>query len=169
MWSPGSPERDNFTGTALFSGSYQSGQRFAIKYTYCRKNRKSHKCNLIIDPRSRKAILRARSKCFICLHGNHRMNEYQSKLVCFWCKQRHHVSICKHDDRNIQNNSNDLNDANENAENSIQNVSPTSANFCNAENVILLQTAEALITSKNNSCEEKNTYFIWHWSAVFFH
>ena len=83
------------------------------------------------------------------------MNECQSKLVCFRCKQRH-VSICEQDDRNTQNNSNDLNDANENAENSAQNVSPSSVNFCNAENdVILLQTAEALISSKTNNREEK--------------
>ena len=80
----------------------------------------------------------------------------QSKLVCFRWKQRHHVSICEQDDRNTQNNSNDLNDANGNAENSAQNVSSNPVNFCNAENnVILLQTAEAWISSKNNNCEEK--------------
>ena len=77
------------------------------------------------------------------------MKECQSKLVCFRCKQRH-VSICEQDDRNTQNNSN------ENAENNAQNVSPSSVNFCNAENdVILLQTAEALISSKTNNREEK--------------
>ena len=69
------------------------------------------------------------------------MNECQSNLVCFRCKQRHHVSICEQDYRNTQNNSNDLNDANENAENSAQNISPCPVNFCNAENgIILLQT-----------------------------
>ena len=117
---------------------------------------KNHECNLITDPRSRKAILRAKSKCFVCLRGNHRMNECQSKLVCFRCKQRHHVSICEQDDRNTQNNSNDLHEANENAENSAQNVSRSSVNFCNAENnVILLKRAKALISSKNNNREEK--------------
>ena len=55
----------------LVSGSDQSEQRFTIKYTYCRKNHKSHECNLIIDTRSRKAVLRAKPKCFICLRGNH--------------------------------------------------------------------------------------------------
>ena len=156
----GSREPDNFTGAALFSGSSQSGQRFTIKCIYCRKNHKNHECNLIIDPRSRKAILRAKSKCSVCLRGNHRMNECQSKLVCFRGKQRHHISICEQDDRNTQNNSNDLHEANENAENSAQNFSPSSVNFCNAENnVILLKTAEALISSKNNNREEK-MYFI---------
>ena len=65
----------------LVNGSDQSGQRFTIKYTYCRKNHKSHECNLITDTRSRKAILRAKSKCFICLRGNHRMNKCQSELM----------------------------------------------------------------------------------------
>ena len=84
-----SREPDNFTGAALFSGGNRSGQPFTSKCTYCRKNHKSHECNLITDPRSQKAILRAKSKCFICLRGNHRMNECQWKLVCFRCKQRH--------------------------------------------------------------------------------
>ena len=72
--------------------------------------------------------------------------------MCFRCKQRHCVSVCEQDDRNTQNNSNDLNDANQNAENSAQNASSSPVNFCNAENnVVLLQTAEAFISSKNNN------------------
>ena len=51
----GSREPDNFTGAALFSGSNLSGQWFTIKCTYCQKNHKIHKCNLITDPRSRKS------------------------------------------------------------------------------------------------------------------
>ena len=88
------------------------------------------------------------------------MNECQSKLVCFRYKQRHHVSVCEQNDRNTSNNSNYLNDANENGENNAQNVSPSSVNFCNAQNnVIPLQTAEALISSKNNNHEEKIRIF----------
>ena len=84
------------------------------------------------------------------------MNKFQSKLVCFRCKQRHHISICEQDDRSTENDSNGLDDANENAENSAQNIYPSSANFCNTKNdVILLQTAEALISSNNNNREEK--------------
>ena len=48
----GSREADNFTGASPFCGSNQSGQSFTIKWTYCRKNHKSHKCNLITDPQS---------------------------------------------------------------------------------------------------------------------
>ena len=48
------------------------------------------------------------------------MNEWQSKLVFFRCKQRHHLSICEQDDRSTENNSNDLNDGNENVEHSTQ-------------------------------------------------
>ena len=73
----GAHEPDNFTGAALFSGSNQSGQPFKIKCTHCRKNHKSNECNLITDPRSQKVILRAKSKCFISLRWNHRMNECQ--------------------------------------------------------------------------------------------
>ena len=115
----GSREPYNFTGAALFSGSFQSGQPFTIKFNYYRKNHKIHG-NLIADPRSREVIFRVKSKCFICLCGNHRMNEWQSKLVFFRCKQRHHLSVCEQDDRNTENNSNDLNDGNENVENSTQ-------------------------------------------------
>ena len=72
----GSREPDNFTGAALFSCSNRSGQPFTIKCTYCRKNHENEEWNLITDPRSRKAILRAKCKCFICQPGNHRMNEF---------------------------------------------------------------------------------------------
>ena len=89
------------------------------------------------------------------------MNKFQSKLVFFRCKQRHYLSICEQDYRNYQNNSDHLNDGKENAENSAQNSSPRSVNFCNAKkDVILLQTADAIISSKNNNSREKNKYFI---------
>ena len=78
------------------------------------KTSQKSRINLITEPQSRNAILRAKSKCFIYLRGNHRMNECQSKLICFRCKQMHHVSIYEQDDRNTQNSSNDINDANKN-------------------------------------------------------
>ena len=111
-------------GAALNSGSNQSGQSSTIKYNYCRKNHKSHKCNLITYPPSQKAILRTKSKCLICHSGDQRMSV------------------------------NDPNHANENAENSSWNVSPSSLNFCNAgKDFTLLKTAEALISWKNSNCE----------------
>ena len=59
--------------------------------------------------------------------------------------------------------------ANENAENSAQNVSTSSVNFCNAENdVILLQTAETLISSKNNIRDERILFYLT-WCAIFFY
>ena len=76
----GSREPDNFTGAAFFSRSNQSGQWFTIKCTYSRKNHKSNECNLITDPRSQKVILSSKSKCFICLRGNHRMDKCQVSL-----------------------------------------------------------------------------------------
>ena len=84
----GPREADNFAGAAPFCVSNQSGPSFTIKCTYCRKSRKSHKCNLITDPQSRKVIHRAKCKSFICLRGSHeRMS----------IKVRHHVSIYEQD------------------------------------------------------------------------
>ena len=147
----GSREPDNFTGAALFSGSNQPGQLFTIKCTYCRKCHKSHKGNPITDPRSQKTIFRAESEVLFAYvettewtNANQRVNR---------CKQKHHVSICEQYGRNTRNNSNDLNDANENAENSAQNVSPNSVHVSSAKIVILLQTAEALISPKSNNRE----------------
>ena len=51
--------------------------------------------------------------------------------------------------------------ANENAESSDQNVFTSSVNFCNAENdVILLKTAETLISSKNNNRDERTLFYL---------
>ena len=63
-----SREPDNFTGAALFSGSNRLDSRLQLNVLTVEKI-------MITDPRSRKAILRAKSKCFICLRGNHAMNK----------------------------------------------------------------------------------------------
>ena len=52
-------------------------------------------CNILTDPRVRKVILRYKAKCFVCLKSGHRGVDCNSKVTCFKCKQRHHISICE--------------------------------------------------------------------------
>ena len=51
--------------------------------------------HIITEPPARKAILRNKAKCFVCLISSHRVVDCDSKVACFKCKQLHHISICK--------------------------------------------------------------------------
>ena len=43
----------------------------------------------------RKAILRKRGRCFICLrHGSHLAGNCDSKIQCLGCGGRHHLAVC---------------------------------------------------------------------------
>ncbi len=64
-----------------------------------------HDCNKIFHQsvpqtvsghESRKAILRRKGRCFICLDSGHVAKDCTSTYVCRRCKKcRHHISICK--------------------------------------------------------------------------
>ena len=82
-------EEEQFTGSTLYSGSKTIG----ISCSYCRRDHPSSKCNVITDINSRKAILRNKAKCFICLKSGYIARNCNSHR-CFKCRNRHHISIC---------------------------------------------------------------------------
>ena len=81
---------EQFTGSTLYSGSKTIG----ISCSYCRRDHPSSKCNVITDINSRKAILRNKAKCFICLKSGHIARNCNSRMRCFKCRNRRHISIC---------------------------------------------------------------------------
>ena len=66
-----------------------------ITCTYCRGAHPSAKCQVVTDPKERKAILFKKSKCFICLKGAHKAQQCNSGKKCFNCGNKHHISICE--------------------------------------------------------------------------
>ena len=88
-------QNETYTTSALFAVTSCDTRERQVSCAYCRNNHLSHKCNMITDPRARKAILRNKAKCFVYLKSGHRAVDCNSKGTRFKCKQRHHISICK--------------------------------------------------------------------------
>ena len=88
-------EEEEYTGSTLYTG----GQNVKVSCTYCRREHTSEKCNVITDVQARKAILRNKAKCFGCLKSGHVIRNCLSRMKCWRCKGRHHISICDADNR----------------------------------------------------------------------
>ena len=82
-------QNETYTAAALFAGTSSDARELQISCTYCRKNHSGYNCNIITDPRARKAILRNKAKCSVCLKSGHRAVDCNSKVMCFKCKHRH--------------------------------------------------------------------------------
>ena len=65
--------------------------------TYCRIDHASNACKTVTNVAARKDVLKRAGRCFICLRRNHISKDCTSKMKCFKCGQRHHVSICASD------------------------------------------------------------------------
>ena len=61
---------------------------------FCQNKHYSASCTRVTDPHSRKKILRELRRCFVCLKGGHVSRDCTSRSRCFYCKERHHSSIC---------------------------------------------------------------------------
>ena len=71
----------NSTCSTLYTGN-----RNIVYCSFCSKNHASLNCNVVTDPVSRKAVLRRRGRCFICLKSGHLASQ---------CQCRHHTAICE--------------------------------------------------------------------------
>ena len=69
------------TTSALLTESSPNQPSQALWCTYCKGSHASAKCSTVTDPHARKAILREKGRCFICLKGNHVSREARKKKV----------------------------------------------------------------------------------------
>jgi hypothetical protein len=63
--------------------------------SYCSKQHTSASCPIVTDVAARRAILRRKGKCFLCLRSGHIIKHCDSPYKCQKCGGHHHVSICK--------------------------------------------------------------------------
>ena len=61
---------------------------------FCNQQHFSSSCTKVTNPNARKAILREKRRCFICLRGGHISKNCNSGSKCYNCRGKHHVSIC---------------------------------------------------------------------------
>ena len=62
--------------------------------TFCKADHKSEDCSVHRSPEDMKNILKKVFRCLFCLKQGHRSFECRSKVKCYVCKARHHVSLC---------------------------------------------------------------------------
>ena len=143
---------EDFTGSTLLNTFERK-----ISCTYCRRNHVSSKCDVITDVRARKAILRRKARCFVCLRSGHMARQCSSTMKCFKCQQRHHISICeesKHRDGEHKDQySKDSYHKYEKPPISVTNSVAISKKHT------FLQTARAKIVTINGKCEEVRVLF----------
>ena len=66
-----------------------------ITCSFCKNSHQSARCHVVTDPKMRRDLLRKYGKCFRCLKRGHLARECTSNIMCFNCKQKHHVSLCQ--------------------------------------------------------------------------
>ena len=61
---------------------------------FCGKNHSSSKCNVVMNPESRRKILKEKGRCFLCLCAKHLSRNCLSGMRCLKCNGLHQTSIC---------------------------------------------------------------------------
>ena len=78
----------NYTPSAMYSSYSRDSSSSNTTCTFCKQNHSSAKCNIIIDPASRKAILLSKAKCLIFLPSGHRNSECKSNIRHCKCNKQ---------------------------------------------------------------------------------
>ena len=124
---------EQFTAATLVTDTRKS-----ISCVYCRRDHVSSRCSIITDIKARKAILRNKGRCFVCMRSGHIARECKSNYRCVKCNSRHHVSICEPRPPRLQEPSRE----GEQTTSTTLSTSKTGTTF--------LQTAKARITDSRN-------------------
>ena len=82
-----------FSASSLYTYN-QDKPPSSVWCSYCNKDHRSLKCNIVTSPEARKDILRKKGKCFLCLRSGHLSRNCQTPVKCFKCQGSHHVSLC---------------------------------------------------------------------------
>ena len=147
----GFPEIPNSSAATLYSqGKIKS--RYEKKNTmcaFCEKPHNSRLCRTVALVEDRKAIIRRKNKCFVCLKTNHIAKNCYSKRLCNDCQGKHHESICTRKEHSGGENSSVTNRSSLNA------VTTNIINDCRNK-CILLQTAQAEVFH----CDFNNTSLV---------
>ena len=61
---------------------------------FCSNRHYSSSCTIVTNPDQRKAIIKEKRRCFVCLKIGHNSRQCTSSTRCYKCNGRHHTSIC---------------------------------------------------------------------------
>ena len=161
--SSSSPQRNGmqsrgkapFTASALNAGKNNST---SPSCTFCSQHHASSKCSIVTNVAARRAILRKKGKCFLCLTSGHLARNCSSHLKCFKCGNHHHTALCEKDSHRF-----------ESGAQQSQRVSQfpprsgggTSTMCVNSNTSVLLETARAAVGSPNDPPRKVNARIIF--------
>ena len=105
--STSSPQRDGirsrgktpFTASALYAGKDNST---SPSCAFCGQHHTSIKCSIVTNVAARRAILRKKGKCFLCLRSGNLARNCSSNLKCFKCGSHHHTALCEKENRRLE-------------------------------------------------------------------
>lgn len=84
-----------YTANNLFAENNVEGRGSRI-CLYCeRKGHSPSQCRIVTNVATRKAIVKSKFRCYICLSKDHISKDCEAKYVCNKCQGRHHISICQ--------------------------------------------------------------------------
>ena len=62
---------------------------------YCDdEHHRSYECKKVVTPAQRRQRLQVKKLCFNCTGARHHAAQCRSRVTCFHCKKKHHLSIC---------------------------------------------------------------------------
>ena len=62
---------------------------------FCKQQHPTASCHVVTNKMARKECLKKQGRCFICFRKSHLARDCRSKISCFKCSGRHHVSLCE--------------------------------------------------------------------------
>nr|XP_012554848.2 uncharacterized protein LOC105843698 [Hydra vulgaris] len=84
---------DPSTAEVLHSSASFKPQ-YELKCIFCSKSHKSESCKTVTNINSRRNILRDKRRCFNRLKSGHMSKDCRSRISCYECSGKHHVSMC---------------------------------------------------------------------------
>nr|XP_047129387.1 uncharacterized protein LOC124809364 [Hydra vulgaris] len=84
---------DPSTAEVLHSSASFKPQ-YELKCIFCSKSHKSESCKTVTNINSRRNVLRDKRRCFNCLKSGHMSKDCRSRISCYECSGKHHVSMC---------------------------------------------------------------------------
>ena len=156
-----------YSSSTLFSGKAPSSVPYC---SYCSKQHTSASCPIVTGIAARRAILRKKGKCFLCLKSGHIIKYCDSQHKCQKCGRHHHVSICEKNANktptlgsklgqqqnpvgNQQENQPKLKTKSETAQGT---QTEASIMYVESNTVVLLQTAQSLVGKVGSVMDQKH-------------
>ncbi|XP_065070921.1 uncharacterized protein LOC135695676 [Rhopilema esculentum] len=88
------------SASALLSGN-EGDKNWKKACAYCFEDHKELDCSKVQDIEERKKIILHSGRCFCCLKKGHRASKCRVKVVCKFCKFKHHSSICTRNNNSV--------------------------------------------------------------------